>query len=132
MATREELFAQYEAAVVLTYDPLTSDELGWNSPALFSAMRDQACVVMTAWNPGFQQPGITVNEASNERMLMRLQDLGFELWPAENAAMAGHFVEPGFVVWGIPVEQAVLIAAEFGQFAIYAFTSEGVRTVVSC
>ncbi len=132
MTAREELFAEYEAAVVLTYDPLAPDELGWNSPALFSAMRDQACVVMTAWNPGFERPGAAQNEASNEQMLMQLQDLGYELWPAENAAIAGHFVEPGFVVWGIPVAQAVLIAAEFGQFAIYSYTSEGERTVVSC
>jgi len=129
---RQALFAEYEGAIVSACDPFAMDDFGWSDPALFCAMRGSGCVVITAWNPGFQRPGQQVNEASNARLLAQLQDLAYEVWPADGASPDGQFHEPGFLVWDMPVEVACALAADFGQFAIYAYTEEGERRVVAC
>ena len=118
--------------MVNTYDPFAPDELGWNDPALFAAMRDESCVVMTAWNPGFRELALQENKARNERMYEVLSEQRMEIWPAESAARGGIFAESGFLIWQMPVELAVAIAKDFEQFAIYFYSAEGERTVVPC
>lgn len=132
MHTREELFAEYAASIVSACDPYAPDELGWSDPALFAAMRDQAGVVITAWNPGFARPGLAVNMARNEQLLLRLQEFPYEIWPAECSSPDGQFREPGMLVWDMPVELGLQLAREFAQFAIYAYSAEGVRAVLPC
>lgn len=132
MLGREDLFNEYAAAIVSAYDPCAPDELGWSDPALFCAMRGQAGLVMTAWNPGLARPTLATNEASNQRMLIRLQDSGCEVWPAECASPDGRFREPAFLVWDMSAEQGSAIAAEFEQFAIYCYSTDGERSLLPC
>ena len=39
---------------------------------------------------------------------------------------------PGFLVWDISLDDAVLIARSFDQFAIYWYSETGERTVIAC
>ncbi|MBU6245653.1 MAG: DUF3293 domain-containing protein [Actinomycetales bacterium] len=128
MVTRQELFEQYQAAIVSTQDP----DLGWTDPALLCMRRAQSAVVLTAWNPGFDRPGAQANRERNRMLGQRLEDAGFEAWPADGADPDGSFAEEGFLVWGMPIDQACALAGEFGQFAVFAYDSEGVRSVVPC
>ena len=132
MLAREELFAEYAAAIVSAQEPGATDATAWSDPALFCAIRGQAGLVMTAWNPGFARPSLAVNEANNARMLAILEESGFEIWSAECASPNGQYREPAFLVWEMPAESGLILAAEFGQFAIYVYSEEGERTVVSC
>ncbi|MDO8731060.1 MAG: DUF3293 domain-containing protein [Actinomycetota bacterium] len=129
---REDLFAEYEAAIVSACDPNASNELAWSDPALFCALRGQAGLVLTAWNPGFARPTLAINEAKNQQMLAAIQAKGFEIWPAECASPDGQFREPGFLVWAMPVELGARLAAEFEQLAIYAYSDDGERSIVAC
>ncbi|MDP2288792.1 MAG: DUF3293 domain-containing protein [Actinomycetota bacterium] len=132
MQTQEELFAEYQASIVSALEPQACLELGWSDPALFAAMRGQACVVMTAWNPGFARPDLEVNVARNEQMRSILQTMDYEVWPAECSSPDGQFREPAFLVWDMPISVGQSLAAQFEQFAIYAYCAQGERTVVSC
>ncbi|HBJ73771.1 MAG TPA: hypothetical protein DDY88_08750 [Actinobacteria bacterium] len=132
MLGREGLFSEYAAAIVSACDLGAPDDLGWSDPALLCAMRGQAGLVMTAWNPGFARPSRARNEANNQQMLIRLQDSGFEVWPAECASPDGQFRESAFLVWQMPAEQGMAIAAEFEQFAIYCYSADGERSVLPC
>ena len=132
MLDREGLFGEYAAAIVSACDPDASDESGWSDPALLCAIRGQAGLVMTAWNPGFARPSLATNEASNRQMLIRLQESGLEVWQAECASPDGLFREAAFLVWQMPEQQGMAIAAEFGQFAIYGYSTDGERSVLPC
>ena len=128
--TPDELFVEYQAAIVSACDHSDPAEEYWTDPALIAAVRCQPCVVMTAWNPGLYRPGRAANEAANHRMLKALQGLGCEVWNAECASPDGQFREPAFLIWDLPVPVGVQVASQFAQFAIYAYSSDGERTVV--
>ncbi len=132
MLSRADLFDEYQAAIVSARDPLGPKGFSWSDPALYAAMRHQECVVLTAWNPGFSRLSPAVNMERNDLMLARLKDYGLEIWPAENASPDGHFCEPGFLVWSMPVDSALRLAAEFSQFAIFAYVQDGERSIVAC
>ncbi len=132
MLAREELFAEYAAAIVSAREPGATDATAWSDPALFCAIRGQAGLVMTAWNPGFARPTKEINEANNARMFAALDETGFEIWAADCASPDGQFREPAFLVWDMPVDSGLVLASEFGQFAIFVYSAEGERTVVSC
>ncbi|MDO9485157.1 MAG: DUF3293 domain-containing protein [Actinomycetota bacterium] len=132
MLSRADLFNEYQAAIVSACDPLAPEGSSWCDPALCAAMRNQECVVLTAWNPGFARLSSALNTERNDLMLAKLQDCGLEIWPAENASPDGHFREPGFLVWSMPMDSALRLAAEFSQFAIFAYARDGERRVVAC
>jgi hypothetical protein len=67
-----------------------------------------------------------------EQLHARLVLTGFEVWAAVGASADQTFSEPGFLVWDITLDDAVLIARSFGQFAIYWYSESGARTVVAC
>ena len=131
--TRESLFRAYESTIVSTKDPADGDPTGaWTDPALVCVSRGAGARVMTAWNPGFDRPTPTKNEAANIQMRADLELAGNEVWLSEGAAPDGDFSEPGFLVWGMNREVAVEIARKYCQFAIYEYDNQGVRTVVPC
>lgn len=133
MADREALFTEYEGAIVSACDPDVTDAAqAWSDPALFAVLRSAPCAVLTAWNPGFLRPGQAVNERRNAQLHARLVLTGYEVWAAVGASADGTFSEPGFLVWGISLDEAVLIARDFDQFAIYWYSEDGERTVVAC
>jgi hypothetical protein len=129
MSEREVLFAIYEEALVAALDP---QEEEWIDPALQCLIRQQSAMVMTAYNPGTARPSWAENEAANERMRKFVSSRGYELWRADGFSADGTWREPGWLAWGMPVDEAVSIAVSFGQFAIYAYDEEGVRSVVPC
>jgi hypothetical protein len=126
--TRDALFERYQAAIVSTWDPAS----GWTDPALACARRGQDAVVITAWNPGFERPGARVNRERNVALHAHLCESGRAVWRADGSDPEGTFTEEGFLVWGMPVEVACRLAAEFGQFAIFAYDRTGARSVVPC
>jgi len=123
------LFAIYEEALVSTENPADSE---WVDPSLECLSRRQSAIVLTAYNPGTDRPTWAENEAANERLLEVLVDSGYEVWPADGFSADGTWREPGWLAWGMPVEVGVSIAADFGQWAVYAYDVEGARTVVPC
>lgn len=129
VSEREILFSIYEQALVSALDPRDG---AWVDPALECLLRGQPAVVMTAYNPGTERPTWALNEDANNRMLQVLQSLRYEVWQADGFSADGTWREPGWLVWQMPVEQGTAIAANFGQFAIYAYDHEGVRSVVPC
>lgn len=125
---RIALFVEYEAAIVSTLDPVH----GWVDPALACVERDEAAVVLTAWNPGFDRPGEAANRQRNAELSARLEATGLEVWRADGRDPQAGFSEEGFLVWGMAASLACRVGREFGQFAIYAYDRQGVRTVVPC
>lgn len=126
--SRDSLFAAYEAAIVSALDPVH----GWVDPALACVERDEAAVVLTAWNPGFERPGEAANRQRNVALRARLNATGLEVWRADGLDPQAGVIEEGFLVWGMRVSQACQVGRAFGQFAIYAYDRQGVRTVVAC
>lgn len=129
MSERDILFLIYEQALVTTLDP-KADE--WLDPALECLSRRQAAIVMTGYNPGTARPTWAQNEAANAEMLELLRAGGWEVWQADGFSADGSWREPGWLVWGMSTDEGRRIAAAFGQFAIYAYDDEGVRSVVAC
>lgn len=129
MSEREILFAIYEEALVAALDPTEGE---WIDPALECLSRSRGCVVMTAYNPGAARPSWAQNEAANAQMYEVLVNLGYEVWQADGFSADGTWREPGWLVWGMDPREGARIAAEFGQYAVYAYDQEGVRVVVAC
>lgn len=129
MSERSALFAIYEQALVSAEDPANRE---WVDPSLECLSRRQTAIVLTAYNPGTDRPSWAENEAANERLQEMLVDAGYEVWPADGFSADGTWREPGWLAWELPIEVGVAIAADFGQWAVYAYDVEGVRTVVPC
>ena len=129
MSEHAALFAIYEEALVSAEDPVNRE---WVDPSLECLARRQTAIVLTAYNPGTERPSWAENEAANERLHEILVDSGYEVWPADGFSADGTWREPGWLAWGMPIDSGVAIAADFGQWAVYAYDSEGVRTVVPC
>lgn len=133
MIDRQQLFAHYEAGIVAALDPALGDaQAAWSDPALFCVLRHEACAVLTAWNPGFEQLTDSVNQERNTRLRTRVVLSGLEYWESLNSAPDGTFIEPGYLVWGISQERACELAAAFAQFAIYWYDETGERSVIAC
>jgi hypothetical protein len=129
MGERDVLFGIYEQALVAAQDP-SNDE--WVDPSLECLSRGQSAVVMTAYNPGTDRPTWAQNEVANARMLEVLRAIYPDLWRADGFSADGTWREPGWLVWGMPLDHGCAVAADFGQFAVYHYDEEGVRSVVAC
>lgn len=82
--------------------------------------------------PGTARPSWAENEAANSRMFEALWPRRYEIWRADGFSADGTWREPGWLVWGMPVEEGAEVASQFGQFAIYGYSDEGVRSVIAC
>ena len=129
MSEREVLFSIYEQALVAALDP-ANDE--WLDPALECLSRGQSAIVMTAYNTGTSRPTWAENEVANARMLEVLRSRRYEVWQADGFSADGTWREPGWLVWDMPLEAGIALASAYGQFAVYAYDIEGVRSVVAC
>jgi hypothetical protein len=127
-ATRENLFVQYDTTVVTTLHPAQ----GWTDPARVAADTGRSAVVMTAWNPGFERPTIEENMAANARMHADLERTGREVWRADGRAPDGTWLEEGWIIWEMPVDEGLEVAAGYGQFAIYHYDTNGRRVTIAC
>lgn len=129
MSDRAALFAIYEMALVAAENP---DDSEWVDPSFECLRRQQSAVVMTAYNPGTERPTWAENEAANGRMAAVLAATGREMWRADGFSADGTWREPGFLVWGMSLDEGCRIAATFDQFAVYHYDAQGARTVVAC
>jgi hypothetical protein len=125
---RDQLLGEYDTTVVSVLHP----EHGWTDPALVAIEMRTTGVVMTAWNPGPTRPSAAENRAANVRLRIELDELGLEVWRADGHAPDGSALEEGWIVWGMPVDQGLRVAARFGQFAIYLYDDAGMRQTVAC
>ena len=129
MSEYAALFTIYEQALVSAEDPANGE---WVDPSLECLARSQAAIVLTAYNPGTKRPSWAENEAANERLHEVLVDSGYEVWRADGFSADGTWREPGWLAWEMPIDLGIAVAADFGQWAVYAYDSEGVRSVVAC
>jgi hypothetical protein len=125
---REELIAAYDTTVVVALDPVG----GWVDPATVAVSTGRSGVVMTAWNPGHERPSEAQNRAANAALGAELGATGLPVWRADGCAPDGSSPEEGWIIWAMPVEQGLDIAARYGQFAIYHYDVAGRRTTVRC
>ena len=127
MRNPQEFTDLYESTLLTTWDPAQPD-LPLDMAEAVRA-RSQDCVIMTAWNPGHERPTRAVNEAANARMLSELKSMGLEVWRCDGANPDGTFDEPGFCIWGKPVEDVLNVARSFGQYAVFTFDGSGQRSL---
>jgi hypothetical protein len=118
----------YEATILTTWDPL--DPGTAHSPEHLAAHTATGAIVMTAWNPGHDRPSQQENEAANQRLLDVLEEYPYPVWPCDGRNGDATFVEPGFCVWGMPMDLGCSIARRFHQYAVFAITERGDRSVV--
>lgn len=78
-----------------------------------------AFAIVTAWNPGESRPSPAENEASNARLAARLDDDGYCYVSARGFDDGRSHEEPSFAVLGIEEDEALALAREFRQAAIF-------------
>ena len=108
--------------------------LGVTSPALVAALAVRGVgqwAILCAANPGSQP----LSEAENARRFGELYNLlaeaGYECWLGVNLADAGDWPpEPSVCVPGLARDEALRLAARFGQNAIVAGDARGVPELV--
>lgn len=129
MSDPNALFAVYEEALVTAQDPSNGE---WVDPSFECLARTDVAAVLTAYNPGSERRSWAQNEAANAQLRDVLQAAYTDVWRADGFSPDGTWREPGWLVWGMPVDVAVAIAADFHQIAIYHYDTHGVRSVVAC
>jgi hypothetical protein len=87
--------------------------------------------VLTAYNPMGRRRPDDENVAANLQLAARLLAEGAGIQRARGSDLTRTHVEPSFLAWGISRDEAVAVAREFSQDAIFELTAETV-TVISC
>ena len=110
----------------------------WVRPAPAATTRGQypdagkrTIYVVTAHNPGGQVASDAANAEAEARFAAELDRRGLTWWPADGGDPSWSHVEPGAAVLGAAEADAVALAAEFGQEAIFVLTPTD-RRVVGC
>jgi hypothetical protein len=82
--------------------------------------------IITAYNPGLERPGEAANREANRRLEAEMDRRGLRYLSGRGRDVAGGHVEPSFAVIGMPREDALALAAHFGQSAIVYADAGGV------
>jgi hypothetical protein len=116
-----DAYAQAEYAVVLDGDalPIHVGEPARDMEAYWPASRYG---FITAWNPASVPHSDTTNEAANAALVARFEALGAPRLPAYAFDKEGHWREEGWLVGDIGEALLDLIAREFGQAGVLAWT----------
>lgn len=85
--------------------------------------------VITAWDPGMQRRPPAENEAANQRLASCLESRRLDYVDARNFAPGGAHEEPGFAVFGLARDEALALASQFGQAAIFWWDGREGRVV---
>jgi hypothetical protein len=125
---REDLLEIYESAHV-EMRPIGSQV--WREGRESVRARALSGVVITAWNPGPERPGIAENNQANKLLLARLGKYCTDIWEADGFSPDRTHREPGFMAWGMSLEIGLQIAREFGQLAIFHYQASGNRVMYS-
>lgn len=132
MPTKSELEAAYRATAYRVFLPGGALDLRIDqaSPELAAWLADDELdcwAILTAWNPGSQRLSDQDNVARQSDLEVRLLELGFEPFAGENLADAEDWpAEDSCFVGDMSPENALAVAAEFGQAAIVGGGADGV------
>jgi len=111
---------------MLTVRPAPAGQIGeWPWPD------DEPVVVLTAWDPGAERPGIAENRRRQEELDSLLRPLARELCHAVGEDPASGHREEGVAVLGVPEDEARTVGARFGQDAVFVWTRQE-WAIVSC
>lgn len=132
------LLAAFHSAHYVVFDAPTHFTLriGHYSPALTSLMsRHNAgtVAILTAYNPEAKPVNAQANIHAQQKLLDAINKLDLFHCHGENTAPdgAGH-VEPTIVVLGIPQEQALALAQQFGQLAFVYSDAKAIPELIWC
>jgi hypothetical protein len=116
-----DAYAEAEYAVVLDGDalPIRVGEPARDMEAYWPASR---YAFITAWNPASVPHSDTANETANAALVARLDAIGASRLPAHAFDKEGRWREEGWLVEGIGEALLDLIAREFGQAGVLAWT----------
>lgn len=90
--------------------------------------------IVTAYNPCSEQRTPAENAAANDALAARMRTAGLPTLPARahgSGPDAASWDEPGFLVHGLRLEDAVSIGAAFGQNAVLWIDESGTPVLVS-
>lgn len=74
--------------------------------------------VLTACNPGSAERSERENEKANAALERELKELGASVAPMEGSDAAGEWREPGFLAYGLSLDDAARVGEKHGQNAI--------------
>lgn len=78
-------------------------------------------VIVTAWNPAGTELCSDENVARNSGLRAAIRARGWRCLPAENRALDGSHVEPGFAILDVPPGEVGALAVRFGQGAVFVW-----------
>ena len=84
--------------------------------------------VITAYNPG-RAVEVAVNEAAHARLVALLVDRGIDWLPATGRSRDGSWEEPSVALPTISEREAIEIARDFDQDAIFSWDGRSLRVV---
>lgn len=113
-------YARAEYAVQLEGDtmPLRVGECASDLEAYWPAT---SYVFISAWNPASEPRSDQVNHDADMALVAQLDALGARRLPGFAQGNEGHWREPGWLVGGVSLPVADLLAREFGQAAVLAW-----------
>jgi uncharacterized protein DUF3293 len=125
----------YVAAVVRIESP---DGVRWLKPARIFRTEGRypdpdgrPICVLTAHNPAGRRASAAGNAAAQARLEEDVRQRGLTWWRADGGDPTWTHVEAGVALVGIAEADAIALAAEFKQDAIFVFSTAN-RRVVSC
>lgn len=124
----EEAFVRVAAPageLVIAAAPLGMHDSGFPDPA------GRPIHILTSHNPEGRPQPASANEVAHERLLTEVHARGIEHWPAAGGDPAWEHVEEGLALIGITEADAVELAQQFGQEAIYAWSPEAWEIVAA-
>lgn len=89
-----------------------------DKPAGVSIFEGRPFAILTAHNPGSQPLSPEENARRHRELERALRERGYDLAPSVNRSPEGDWVEEGFAVLGIGLEEALAVGRRFGQNAI--------------
>ncbi len=132
MAKTSELEAAYRATTYRVFLPggLIDLRIGQACPQLADWLAGEGCpgfAIMTAFNPGAQRLAADQNAERQTRLECDLLEGNYEPYSAENVPdEAGGPVEEACFVPDIAPEDAVALAADYGQNAVVCGSADGI------
>jgi hypothetical protein len=90
---------------------------------------DTPVYVLTGWNPQNITRFLDENNRANLQLGSRLGEIGARYAHATGQSRDGEWNEPSFLIWNLSFDEAIDLANEFRQEAIFEITNEEFRLV---
>ncbi|MBI2755988.1 MAG: DUF3293 domain-containing protein [Chloroflexi bacterium] len=82
-------------------------------------VRHQTYTVVTAYNPGTEQPNEAVNQAAHRRLVAYVEEHGWTAHPAAGFSPDRSHLEPSLAIAGLSRLDAAAVGARFQQAAVF-------------